>query len=181
MNNTYDKIHVAIAFCIAGHQACGQKRKFSGAEYFTHPIGVSTLVAKYGGTDDMICAALMHDLIEDTQIKIETIRDTFGENVARMVLGLTKVSKLEDGDRATRKAIDLEHTAKQCPDTKTIKLCDVIDNLSDVVDGDPEWAKQYVLEKELLLEVLKEGDEQAWNFANRMVDAVKFTLMGDGL
>lgn len=173
------KIEVAIAFCIAGHQACGQKRKFSGEEYFTHPIGVAERVASFGGSDDMICAALLHDLIEDTQIDIEVIKENFGENVARMVIGLTKVSKSEDGDRAARKAIDLIHTSKQCPDTKTIKLCDIIDNLSDIHQGTPEWAKQYILEKELLIDVLKEGNNEAWSLANRMVKAAKLTFFGD--
>ena len=173
-----DNIDTAIAFCVAAHQACGQKRKFSGAEYYTHPIEVSMLVSSLGGSDDMICAALLHDIIEDTKIQIETIEVNFGSNVARMVLGLTKVSKLEDGDRATRKAIDLTHTAKQCADTKTIKLCDVIDNLHDIYDADREWAKQYILEKELLLEVLKEGDALAWSQANRMVTAAKANLFG---
>lgn len=172
----YDNIHLALAFCMAGHQACGQKRKFSGVEYYTHPVEVSKLVALYGGSDDMICAALMHDLIEDTQIQIETIRDTFGVNVARMILGLTKVSKPEDGDRATRKAMDLVHTAQQCDDTKTIKLCDIIDNLSDIYEADPFWAKQYLLEKELLIEVLKGGDQQAWETANQMIRAAKAEL-----
>lgn len=178
MNESYDKVHIAIAFCVAGHQACGQKRKFSGGEYFVHPLEVSKLVALYQGTDDMICAALLHDLIEDTQIKLETIRNTFGDNIARMVAGLTKVSKLEDGDRATRKAIDLAHTALQCPDTKTIKICDIIDNLSDIYEGDPAWAKQYILEKELLLEVLREGNSQAWDLASRMVKEAKIALIG---
>lgn len=174
----YDKIHLAIAFCVAGHQACGQKRKFSGEEYFHHPIDVSALVASFGGSDDMICAALMHDLIEDTQIKIETVRGTFGVNVARMVLALTKVSKPEDGDRATRKALDLIYTAQACPDTKTIKLCDIISNLSDIHNGDPEWTKQYVLEKEMLLEVLKEGNNDAWNLAKQMVRSSKLLMFG---
>ena len=173
------KIEIAVAFCVAGHQACGQKRKFSGGKYFEHPIEVSKLVVLFDGSEDMICAALLHDLVEDTQIPLTSILTTFGKPVADMAAGLTKVSKLEDGDRAVRKAIDLEHTAVQSPDTKTIKLCDVISNMSDIHDGEVEWAKKYVLEKELLLEVLKEGDIRAWNLANGMVKAAKFVLFGD--
>lgn len=181
LKDEYNLVHLAIAFNIAGHGACGQVRKFSGNPYSDHPEKVAALVNGLTGDHEMVCAALMHDLIEDTHLDIETIEATFGERVARLILGLTKVSKLEDGDRATRKALDLAHTAKQCPDTKTIKLCDVIDNLTDIVDADPIWAKQYILEKELLLEVLKEGNATAWELASRMIQAAKLTLMGDGV
>jgi hypothetical protein len=87
-----------------------------------------------------------------------------------LVEQLTDVSRPEDGNRAKRKAIDRAHTAKASPEAKTIKLADLIDNTRSIVELDPGFAKIYLVEKVLLLEVLQEGDAGLWEMARRMTD-----------
>ena len=68
------------------------------------------------------------DVVEDTPVSIKDIEDVFGPRVAALVSDLTDVSKPEDGNRATRKELDRQHTAKASPDAKTVKLADLISN-----------------------------------------------------
>jgi (p)ppGpp synthase/HD superfamily hydrolase len=100
----------------------------------------------------------MHDVVEDTGVTIDLIIAEFGSCVTMLVEGLTDVSKPEDGNRAKRKEIDCNHTAIQSPACKTIKLADLISNTKSICEHDRDFAKVYIKEKELLLEVLTEGD-----------------------
>lgn len=164
-------IESAKVFCLASHASVGQLRKYTGEPYHLHPFEVADTVAdtEYC-TEEMIVAALLHDVVEDTQVSLDVIARQFGLVVAAYVEQLTDVSKPEDGNRAARKAIDLAHTAKASPQAKTIKLADLISNSRSIVERDPEFAKVYLAEKRALLEVLKEGDPTlyriAYNIAN---------------
>lgn len=171
-----EKEKLAKYFAIAAHEAIQQKRKYTGESYYLHPYSVANMVKEYGGTEDVVCAAFMHDCAEDTGVKIETIDFLFGDTVGELVWGLTDISKPEDGNRATRKAIDRAHTAEQSAECKTIKLCDLIDNAGSILQHDKKFAKVYIKEKELLLEVLNEGDERLWNVANDIVQKAKIEL-----
>lgn len=165
----------AFIFAMAAHAAVGQKRKYTGEDYFNHPVEVVEILGgiKYVpesmDVEETIVAALLHDCVEDTQVSIELIQSEFGMEVAALVAGLTDISKPEDGNRATRKEIDRQHTAKQSPACKTIKLADLISNSKSILQHDKEFAKVYLKEKQLLLEVLKEGDADLWNTANEIV------------
>lgn len=160
-------IRSALAFCVAAHCAIGQTRKYTGEHYYHHPIEVAGLVCDNakGCTEEMIAAALLHDVVEDTQVPLEVIATMFGTVVAGYVEQLTDVSKPEDGNRAARKAIDREHTAKASPQAKTIKLADLISNTISIVESDPKFAHTYLAEKRLLLEVLTEGDSELYKMA----------------
>lgn len=83
------KVRNALNTCIAAHT--GQFRK-SGIPYSIHPILVACIVAYYcGGEESMICAALLHDVVEDTDYDINSIRNEFGDDVASLVDSLTKI------------------------------------------------------------------------------------------
>lgn len=157
----------ALAFCMAAHAAVGQVRKYTGEPYAVHPIAVSGLIRTYvpDATEEMLIAALLHDVVEDTQVSLELIAAQFGLLVASYVDQLTDVSKPEDGNRAARKAIDLAHTAAASPQAKTIKLADLLHNTSSIRTYDPEFAKVYLVEKRALLEVLTEGDPTLYRMA----------------
>lgn len=159
-------IESAKVFCLASHAAVGQLRKYTGEPYHLHPFEVADTVAgtEYC-TEEMIVAALLHDVVEDTQVNLDVIARQFGMVVASYVEQLTDVSKPEDGNRAARKAIDLAHTAKASPQAKTIKLADLISNSRSIVERDPKFAKVYLAEKRALLEVLKEGDPTLYTIA----------------
>ena len=81
-------IQNAIAFATEAHKT--QKRK-SGEPYIVHPLLVSCIVAYFGGDEVMVCAALMHDVVEDTEYTLEDVKRDYGEDIASLVDGLTKI------------------------------------------------------------------------------------------
>lgn len=149
------------------HDSIDHKRKYTGDQYITHPSAVVELVRTTPHTQAMLCAAWLHDTVEDTPATLSEIEREFGSEIAGLVEMLTDVSKLSDGNRAVRKAIDRDHTAKASPEAKTIKLADLIDNTKSIVEFDKDFAKVYLAEKVLLLEVLKDGDATLWETAAR--------------
>lgn len=159
----------ARAFATTHHAAIGQVRKYTGEPYIHHPRAVVELVRSVSHTEVMLAAAWLHDTVEDTMATLGAIHAAFGSDVARMVEMLTDISIPEHGNRAQRKAIDRAHTALASPDAKTVKLADLIDNTRSVLDRDQEFAKVYIPEKRLLLEVLQEGDSTLWRMAHRIV------------
>lgn len=161
----------ARAFAHAAHHSISQVRKYTGEPYIAHPAAVVELVRSVPHTEVMLAAAWLHDVVEDTPIALDVIEQQFGPEVAALVEQLTDVSRREDGNRKARKAIDRAHTAKASPETKTIKLADLIDNSRSIVGRDPEFAKVYLEEKAALLEVLTEGDPTLYAMAAEIVAA----------
>lgn len=162
-------INKARVFATAAHAAVGQTRKYTGEPYVIHPIEVSELVASAGGTDAMVAAALLHDVLEDTKVTFDVLEAEFGSEVAELVLWLTDVSKPEDGNRSTRKALDRQHSAAAPAEAQTIKVADLISNTRSIVAHDPNFAKVYLEEKRMLLEVLTKADPTLLNQAKKQV------------
>lgn len=148
----------AREFATLAHERVGQRRKYTNEPYIVHPAAVVDLVRSVPHDEAMLCAAWLHDTVEDCDVAIDEIERVFGHDVATLVAHLTDVSKASDGNREARKAIDRAHTARACARAKTIKLADLIDNTKSIVAGDQAFAKVYLREKALLLEVLREGD-----------------------
>lgn len=147
-------IDKALKFSTAAHAAVNQKRKYTGEDYIVHPIAVSNLVKENGGTDEMIAAALLHDTVEDTDVTREQIAEEFGWKIFKLVVELTDVTKPEDGNRATRKAIEAKRLGMASKEAQTIKLADLIDNTKTIFKHDPKFAKVYIQEKIALLEAM---------------------------
>ena len=89
---------------------------------------------------------------------------------------LTDVSRPEDGNRATRKELDRLHVAKAPPRAKTIKLADIISNVSTIAAFDPGFAEVYIPEREAVLAVLTEGDPALYAKASEALAAAKAHL-----
>jgi len=156
-----DIVRKAQVYAMAAHAAVGQKRKYTGEPYIVHPAEVASIVASVpGSTPDMVAAAWLHDVVEDTGCTFTDIHMAFGADIAALVGWLTDVSRPEDGKRAVRKAIDREHTAQAPAEAQTIKLADLISNSKSIMAHDPGFAKTYLEEKRLLLEVLSKGDPE---------------------
>ena len=94
-----DYLVIERAFKTAEHHHAGQKRK-SGEEYITHPLAVARILADLGSGPATIAAALMHDLVEDTEYSIGQLRTDFGDEIALLVDGVTKLDKVKFGDSA---------------------------------------------------------------------------------
>lgn len=135
-----------------------QRRKYTGEPYVVHCLEVAQIVADAGGSSVMVAAAILHDVIEDTAAEMVDVVAAFGPEVADLVGWLTDVSRPEDGNRALRKAMDREHLAGAPSAAKTIKLADLISNSRSIVEHGKDFARVYLREKLLLLEVLGAGD-----------------------
>ena len=148
----------ARMFAHGAHFAVGQLRKYTNEPYIVHPFEVASIVATVpSATPEMIAAAWLHDVVEDTEVTLDQIHLVFGADVAKLVFWLTDTSKPEDGNRAARKAIDRAHIAAAPAEAQTVKLADLISNTKSIMAHDPEFAKVYLEEKRLLLEVMTKG------------------------
>ena len=154
---------------LAGKAHEGQFRKYSGLPYIVHPIEVATIVQTVEHSEEMIAAALLHDVVEDTDYSFEDIAKEVSPEVADLVKGLTDVSNPEDGNRKVRKAIDKDHLAEQNAEVQTIKLADVISNSQDIKANDPKFAEVYIEEMKALLEVLTKGNKTLYAKAKEIV------------
>ena len=157
-----EMVERARVFATAAHAAVGQLRKYTFEPYIVHPAEVVEILKTRPHDPEMLAAAWLHDVVEDTGVKWETIRAEFGSTVATYVDYLTNPSRPEDGNRAKRKAIDRDWIAGAPAEVKTVKLADLISNCSSIVKYDASFAKTYLEEKRLMLEVLKEGDSVLW-------------------
>jgi guanosine-3',5'-bis(diphosphate) 3'-pyrophosphohydrolase len=95
---------VERAYEVASHWHKDQKRK-SGDPYITHPLAVATILAELGMNTETICAALLHDTVEDTAYTLVELRGEFGEDVAALVDGVTKLDKVKYGDSAEAETV----------------------------------------------------------------------------
>ncbi len=92
-NANTDLVTKAFWFCVEKHK--GQKR-VSGEDYATHPIAVANILAEMEMDSYSVCAALLHDVVEDTEVSQEDIEAEFGDVVALLVYGVTKLGKIEN-------------------------------------------------------------------------------------
>jgi GTP diphosphokinase / guanosine-3',5'-bis(diphosphate) 3'-diphosphatase len=92
------------AYEFAARLHLGQDRK-SGDPYITHPLAVATILAELGMNTETLCAALLHDTIEDTDYTLDELRADFGDDIAALVDGVTKLDKVKYGDAAQAETV----------------------------------------------------------------------------
>lgn len=130
-------IQKAIDFAMLAHD--GQFRK-SGEPYVIHPILVASIVASIGGDSVMVIAALLHDVVEDTEYTLEDIEALFGPEVSLLVDGLTKFSEIREeelvssgsNERLVKSALSFRNmllVSIKDPRVLVIKLCDRLHNM----------------------------------------------------
>ncbi len=164
-----DLVSRARSYATEAHSRINHRRKYSLELYDIHLKNVAEIVASVTSDPEMIAAAWLHDVVEDTPASFFDIEKEFGVNIAELVGEVTDVSRPSDGNRATRKTIDRTHLSGVTIRGKTIKLADLIDNCRDILRQDPEFAKTYLTEMALLLEVLSDGDPRLYSQALSMV------------
>ncbi|WP_392508925.1 RelA/SpoT family protein [Naumannella halotolerans] len=99
-----DTALIERAYRTAEHYHSGQTRK-SGDAYITHPLAVTTILAELGMNEPTLCAALLHDTVEDTSYTLAQLEADFGAEVAQLVDGVTKLDKVRYGDSAKAETI----------------------------------------------------------------------------
>ena len=120
---------VLRAYEIAQQAHDGQFRR-SGDPYITHPLAVTTILAELGMDTTTLVAALLHDTVEDTSTTLEQVRTEFGDDVAHLVDGVTKLDKVKFGDAAEAETIRKMVVAMaRDPRVLVIKLADRLHNM----------------------------------------------------
>lgn len=160
----------ALIFATAAHAAVGQRRKYTDDPYIVHPIEVASIVKSVDHTPEMVAAAYLHDVLEDTETDLSTISEMFGVTVAEYVLALTDPPKTEKSpNRKTRKAMSRDRLAFASGEVQTIKLADLISNSQSILHYDPNFARTYLQEKADLLTVLTRGNSALYARADHIV------------
>lgn len=153
-----DVVDRARIFATAAHAAVGQKRKYTGEPYIVHPAEVVEILrGRSYTTPEMLAAAWLHDVLEDTQVNPMDLDAMFGRDISLMVVYLTDVPR-DYGNRETRKAADLRRLSDAPFEVQTIKVADMISNTSTIVKYDPNFAKVYLQEKAALLDAMTKAD-----------------------
>jgi (p)ppGpp synthase/HD superfamily hydrolase len=112
------------------------------------------MVKRHGGSEDQQCAALLHDVVEDTPYTLADINANFGHDIATLVKWLTDTSMLGDGNRRIRKGIEAKRLAEAPAEAQFIKLADLIDNSLTIFRFDPAFTKQFKKEMTHLVKVM---------------------------
>jgi len=127
-----DLLLVRRAYRIAEQMHRGQARR-SGEPYITHPIAVATILADLGVDTPTIAAGLLHDTVEDTSYSLEALRGDFGDEIAVMVDGVTKLDKIHLGSAAEAETFrKLVLTAGRDIRVMVIKLADRLHNMRTI-------------------------------------------------
>jgi len=142
------------AYLFAKEAHKDQKRKFSNKSYFTHPKGVARILESYKDiSTEEIIAALLHDVVEDTDITIHDIREKFGEDVSRLVDDVT--SKIRNKQSKVKYMCELMKTLNKR--ALRIKLADRLHNILylDADNVNFKFCKKYYIETTSMMETLK--------------------------
>ena len=139
-----------------------QRRKDAEASpYINHPIALANVLANEGGVTDpvVLCAALLHDTIEDTDTTADELRTIFGDEITSVVLEVTDDKSLP---KAKRKELQIEHARHASPQAKLVKLADKICNLRDIAATPPaDWDQK--------------RKDQYFDWAKSVIDGVRGT------
>ena len=126
------KIQKAYSFAFYAHS--GQKRK-DGSDYITHPIAVTEILLDLRMDPDSVCSALMHDVLEDCNVQKNNLAKIFGDDVAHIVDGVSKLGKIETKNISDNDANNLQKMAlAMANDVRVIlvKLCDRLHNMRTI-------------------------------------------------
>jgi (p)ppGpp synthase/HD superfamily hydrolase len=145
-----------------------QKRKYTGEPYVNHTFRVADIVKKHGGSEAMVYAAVLHDVVEDTPIEcpellielMSIVDVNLALKTTTLVKELTDVfikEKYPDINRKGRKEMEAMRLGRISSDAQTIKYADLLDNSEDILKNDPKFAKVYLKEKEFILNHMKKG------------------------
>jgi (p)ppGpp synthase/HD superfamily hydrolase len=146
-----------------------QMRKYTPERYIVHPARVMRLCREYTDDVTVLAAALLHDVLEDTPTTAAELSAfltglldaSLAERSVHLVVELTDVY-IKDNypklNRRTRKNKETERLAATSPEAQTIKYADIIDNASEIVTADPDFARTFVHECRVMINKMTKGD-----------------------
>lgn len=161
---------VTSASIFAAYAHTGQTRKYTGEPYFQHVEAVAKMVMMTrNATPEMIAAAYLHDVVEDTGTTYADVLNKYGDPVADYVWRLTATVWPGPFEARPNRAFRMAHERRRLADSpaevQTIKLADIIDNTATIVQYDPSFAPLYLREKLELLAVMTKGDADLYERA----------------
>jgi (p)ppGpp synthase/HD superfamily hydrolase len=159
----------------------GQKRKYTPDDYIVHPERVMAICGNFSPDAAVLSAALLHDVLEDTDIKppamLAFLRDVMEPEKAKrtmeLVIELTDTytrQAFPQWNRKKRKQMERERLSAVSHDAQTIKYADVLDNSNEIVQHDPFFAGVFLGECRLLLTCMTGGNQKLRDMAIRMVE-----------
>lgn len=149
----------AAEYAHEAHAEVGQLEPYTGREYIYHLVAVATVLLEHGRPLVEVVAAVLHDTLEDTNRTFEELEREFGSAVAEIVRSVSNVSKRSDGNRAARKARDLEHLRLAGEAGSNVKMGDIAVNSATIVERDGRFARTYLHEKREQLDALPGGEK----------------------
>lgn len=130
-NEDTDVALIEKAFYFAEYHHRGQKRN-SGEPYFIHPIAVAMNLAKMNSDDETICAGLMHDVLEDTDVTEDEMREEFGSEITFLVNGVTKLKNLNYKSREEKQAENIRKMVMAMSNDVRVVLIKLADRLHNM-------------------------------------------------
>ncbi len=162
---------IGNALTLANSAHKGQVRKWTNEPYVVHPIAVFELLQSIGITNEhILAAALLHDVVEDTDVELQQIEEHYGTLVCRMVEDLTDVYTTEAFQnirRKERKMLECYRLSKVNANSKSIKLADLIDNTKSIIVYGGGFAHIYIGEMRELLQALQGGHPTLMEMARK--------------
>ncbi|WP_367924357.1 bifunctional (p)ppGpp synthetase/guanosine-3',5'-bis(diphosphate) 3'-pyrophosphohydrolase [uncultured Ruthenibacterium sp.] len=143
----YDMEKIERAYEMA-RNAHKDQRRLSGELYISHPVAVACLVLNLGLDTDSVIAALLHDVVEDTGLSLETLRQNFGPDVALLVDGVTKLGKIKFSSMEEQQAENLRKMLMAMSKDVRVMLVKLCDRLHNMRTGDA-WPDQKRRDKAL--------------------------------
>lgn len=162
------KTQRAIRFAVKTHEIYRkQMRKSENISYISHPLTVGIILSQVGASDNLICAGILHDTIEDSipakKVSFGMLEERFGLEVAQMVLDVTEENKALPWAERKRKAV--ERVKSLSRDSLLLKAADLISNLSELVDS-------YKKEGDRVFEVFNAPEPKKESFIQNSLNTV---------
>ncbi|RUM28653.1 MAG: guanosine-3',5'-bis(diphosphate) 3'-pyrophosphohydrolase [Aquifex sp.] len=139
---------ISRAYEFAKERHGNQKRK-TGEPYIVHPLNVSLILSELGMDIETVVAGLLHDVLEDTQTSYDELKEIFGENVANLVEGVTKIGKIKYKSEQAENYRKLMLATAKDPRVIILKLADRLDNMKTL------WVFREEKRKRIALETLE--------------------------
>lgn len=154
---------IVLDFATKAHGT--QLRKYTNDPYIIHPIAVAKMVKDLGGDDNMVYAALLHDVLEDTDVTHSQLRTFLFQNfdvadatdILSLVVDLTDVftkDSFPQQNRKLRKTNEAKRLGVVSDRAKLIKVADIKHNSESITMYDPKFAKVFLAEKDVLLQYM---------------------------
>jgi (p)ppGpp synthase/HD superfamily hydrolase len=159
-----------------------QQRKFADEPFINHPIRVMETCKEYTDREAILIAALLHDVLEDTEVSRERLKEFLlpvaGDRIAtdaiKLVEELTDIytkKAYPQWNRRKRKSMESARLKQTSPDSQTIKYADMIDNSLELSGAEPDFKKLFLHECRALLKVMTAGDQRLYKRAVETINS----------